>query len=842
MWIQKVIGSLFLTLLCLQQVKTVVNNGIKEIDYLVLNTTVEKNNTIDNDNSNSINADNVAESSEQKPVRREALHGIGVLYGPPSNAYGAPVDSYVPSIPSNVGLPIPTYGVPDAPSNNIIYPAPPPDVPPSLPQTYGVSAITPHFSPPKQFSSVKFNSHVLRSHKPLAFPKPVYGPPPYYGHKHQYGLPRPLFNVYKSKPIVNPPKFHYGPPKPLYLPYKLGATYGLPQVYVPPKVIYGPPKITHVSTSSLKYYPDPVPHGPPPGVPAPPTPPDIKYDGWQPIPGLISRPPSDTYGAPQVQHVGNQQYNVDLVPPPTNVYQKPHGISDSYNAPLSTVTGSGGIVGTSGNDHASRGTDHSDGGVSVVKSIGYEILSAPKPGGGTVYTTAPIPSYTQTNDNIYNLNELSSTLDSFSNVLSSSFESTLNGGNVFGLIPPSGVYGLPPSGSYGTPLLQKQTFGANIDSEYKPALIGEIEPNAPSTLYSLPNNKNPTSFQNYVQGSFNSGLQSTYNDNSPTSLPITSYTAPLSVVDSSYVYPQSDGALTTDSNFGASQTYSSSISGNYAVPYVKYQSSGHDCSKNSLPLPSLSYGVPAANSYSASLASLNTNIAGAHRETNYDKSDLQIAYSQTSNAVSNGTSKIEEIDERSNSDIRAKSLSEAAIGENELLKSQVIDLNNIPLQGALGSYTLQIQSANGETPNIPHNQVLNDGLLQSILNAIEQPQQNTATILSQPLLHLQQIPPQSQQPLSYDFIQNHNNRNVVTKNIVVTPPPLSINGDKQLDKNLALIDNNEIALYFNNNEAKNRDVEQYGSYVTFKSGNSNYTYGDSKLQQDKIESIELKMQ
>lgn len=54
-------------------------------------------------------------------------------------------------------------------------------------------------------------------------------------------------------------------------------------------------------------------------------------------------------------------------------------------------------------------------------------------------------------------------------------------------------------------------------------------------------------------------------------------------------------------------------------------------------------------------------------------------------------------------------------------KSQSVD---IPVKGALGTYQLQFQSAgpagqNGAQP--PHEQILSDGLLQSILSAIEQP-------------------------------------------------------------------------------------------------------------------------
>lgn len=57
----------------------------------------------------------------------------------------------------------------------------------------------------------------------------------------------------------------------------------------------------------------------------------------------------------------------------------------------------------------------------------------------------------------------------------------------------------------------------------------------------------------------------------------------------------------------------------------------------------------------------------------------------------------------------------------------------IPVQGALGSYQLQFQSANplggqsNEVDGPDHKQLLSEGLLQSILSAIEQPQSNGFT-------------------------------------------------------------------------------------------------------------------
>lgn len=70
----------------------------------------------------------------------------------------------------------------------------------------------------------------------------------------------------------------------------------------------------------------------------------------------------------------------------------------------------------------------------------------------------------------------------------------------------------------------------------------------------------------------------------------------------------------------------------------------------------------------------------------------------------------------------------------DIISSQKSQSVTIPVQGALGSYQLQFQSADplgsgGNSIDVPnHQQFLSEGLLQSILNAIEQPGSNSQAI------------------------------------------------------------------------------------------------------------------
>ncbi|KAL0130087.1 hypothetical protein PUN28_002002 [Cardiocondyla obscurior] len=278
-----------------------------------------------------------------------------------SNTFDSPPDEYGPPLGSGFKGPAPVYGPPELVGNQgptPIYPPPPPELPPPvfgpLPISYGPPRnVKPQYGPPKQ--NFGFGA-------PSLFSKPTYGPP-----KLHYGLPKQHFTPpLGSFPPFRSPKPQYGPPLKLvatssqqYIPPKPGhgppipislETYGPP----PPKLAiqfnplpndeYGPPPLP-VSAPQPQYGPPagdlygPPPPAPPPGVPAPPTPPDIKYDGWQPIAGLTttpnqSGPPTDTYGPPLEAKHNYVESSSQLSHAQLSASMNSNVPSDSYGVPL----------------------------------------------------------------------------------------------------------------------------------------------------------------------------------------------------------------------------------------------------------------------------------------------------------------------------------------------------------------------------------------------------------------------------------------------------------------------------------------------------------------------------
>ncbi|KAL7299619.1 hypothetical protein TKK_0007381 [Trichogramma kaykai] len=287
-------------------------------------------------------------------------------------------DSYLPPPSSRYSGPKPVYGPPELTGvqPQQVYEAPPAEQPPPrsnapIPfSSYGPpSKPKPQYGPPKP------------QYGPPSKPKPQYGPPkPHYGPpqrppKPQYGPPKPQYGPPSRpprppKPQYGPPKPQYGPPKPEYGPPKVSSP--APQYDVPVKIpltveTYGPP--TKQSTIDFQpkphdtYGPPPQqsqpslpqqqygapnndlygpPPPPPPGVAAPPTPPEIKYDGWQPIAGQAQRPsdsygpppsaPSNEYGPPESQP--HQEYGPPPSPSQPALPQQQYGPpSDEYGPP-----------------------------------------------------------------------------------------------------------------------------------------------------------------------------------------------------------------------------------------------------------------------------------------------------------------------------------------------------------------------------------------------------------------------------------------------------------------------------------------------------------------------------
>lgn len=843
--------TILLALLTFPDARAVVNNGKSK--------TEEENKSASdvgeiNQAAQNTAGDVTVEDAEDTSIRREAH--LDVSYGAPVSVS---VDSYQPSGTGNLNLPVPVYGVPNAPSNNIIYPKPPPDIPP-LSQSSHLHgpAHNLYLSPPKPLygpPNIKYDVPSFNHRKPFNGGGGRYGPP-----RFQYGPPgKPLFNSkhkkfnYGNYKFSKPPNT-YGPPPGSfkksnfnhhftgdnhlshgntldisgfgngdahihtinldisginsnsistqygssdvsYNNYKVqevAAQYGPPQVEIlGPKPIYGPPQ------------PSPHPRPPHPGAPAPPTPPDIKYDGWQPIPGLISIGPLPTYGVPQDNyHVSTDlSYSKDLTPPlPSdahNVHHNHHdstrsqgslssvfvdtslssqasGVKDSYGAPLNIVTGSGEVVRTSGNEAHSHHNDHDSGqeGHLGFSSSGLSLQSQHSHHSNQIADSYGVPEDSYSPNGAYS----ASHNVQFNGKYRGSSSSSL------GLIPPSGLYGIPPDSQYGTPLFsssvgldtyklpspkhpvvhrepvptglidsivnKNQHYAHHFTTTYLPPPVRDIP--APSKQYGVPGSSNlfrssnhqATSFQNVQHSSSNP-----FNLNLNEGLSgISSYDIPLNTADGTYnsLYGKNNGQFGSDvvSLDLSHPGVTIDLTSDHSAQSLSSLSGSNDCNKKQQ-LPSLSYGVPSANSYTAALETLTTNIGGSYQntaqalpvpqaQTGYQTSEQHNTYGDLS------TSHTQKVHSEVNTNLienghdgkeYGKSVAQSFGPSSELIQSQSIDLNNIPLQGALGSYSLQIQSADGKSNGVPHGQVLNDGLLQSILAAIEQPQKGGTPII-----------------------------------------------------------------------------------------------------------------
>lgn len=307
-----------------------------------------------------------ANKEEDKQNEIKADERISNVYGPPSDDYGPPPGSSIKG-------PAPVYGPPELVGDQgptPIYPPPPPDVPPPVYgpplSSYGPPRnIKPLHGPPKQsfgpplsplpsklsFGSLKLHYGPPKQHygPPYSFasfrpPKPQYGPPlkftsslsnQYIGvgpsslgsAKPTHGPVIPVsLDAFALPPQKLPVQFssqpndNYGPPPPPSLPVLGEAQYGPPagDLYRPPPPIHPPV--------------------PPPGVPAPPTPPDIKYDGWQPIAGLSNQhgSPANSYGPPPDEHklLEGPSLGLHIGHSASNVVENPNVPNDSYGVPI----------------------------------------------------------------------------------------------------------------------------------------------------------------------------------------------------------------------------------------------------------------------------------------------------------------------------------------------------------------------------------------------------------------------------------------------------------------------------------------------------------------------------
>lgn len=305
----------------------------------------------------------VNKATSQVPLTKEEEKKPAKADDRISNTFPSSPEKYGPPLVPSFNGPAPVYGPPELVGNlgpTAVYP-PLQELPPLTFELPDISNLSP---PPLRSPKPQYELPLKQSFASTSLlPKPTYGPPKlHYGppkhfasfpsfrfQKPQYAPPLKLVGT-SSQQYVPPSASQYGPPKPSHgppIPISL-ETYGPP----PPKLAiqfnplpndeYGPPPQPQYGPPAGDLY-GPPPPAPPPGVPAPPTPPDIKYDGWLPIPGLAgspnqSGPPTDTYGPPTAaKHnyaEGSSPSGTHLSHASLSVSTNSNVPSDSYGMPI----------------------------------------------------------------------------------------------------------------------------------------------------------------------------------------------------------------------------------------------------------------------------------------------------------------------------------------------------------------------------------------------------------------------------------------------------------------------------------------------------------------------------
>lgn len=155
----------------------------------------------------------------------------------------------------------------------------------------------------------------------------------------------------------------------------------------------------------------------------------------------------------------------------------------------------------------------------------------------------------------------------------------------------------------------------------------------------------------------------------------------------------------------ASEHHSSGLSSNYEIPSIQLEIPNH----NSIDFnsPSNSYGPPASGPAST-----------------LDVRGLEALESRNSAVISTEHHNVISAGQQTNIEGNLPGLSEglSSTGLN-FISAQESQSIQVPAQGQLGQYQLHIQSSNSDGNRIDgqnHQQILSDGLLQSILSAVEQ--------------------------------------------------------------------------------------------------------------------------
>lgn len=300
-----------------------------------------------------------------------------------------------------------------------------------------------------------------------------------------------------------------------------------------------------------------------------------------------------------------------------------------------------------------------------------------------------------------------------------SFSKPVYRGPPVGLMPPSGVYGVPPGGTYAGLAIQHGTVSGNL----KPWPVPGSAPKRPIPFRPPVPQGLLESIGHNVQHLDNFGVKQHHGGGV--------YLPPPSEIPAP---PHGLNALPLENS---QRPFLSQHNIGYSH---EGRGGGHDCGHGPQVLQD-SYGPPPSGTVQP------TSEGGSHG-TGFDLGEIPVGHQP--HAVygvpdfgpgphpSGGDSLAYDTEVRSAAVPAGQSSPESS--EEEKTKAEVSGLTGldvisaqksqsitIPVQGALGTYQLQFQAADplaggdGNAIDAPHQQLLSQGLLQSILSAIEQP-------------------------------------------------------------------------------------------------------------------------
>ncbi|XP_049287402.1 uncharacterized protein LOC125765916 [Anopheles funestus] len=613
-------------------------------------------------------------------------------------------DSYGPPPATGPELPAPVYGAPAVAH----YPPPPPDVPPPAPalppvqvphKEYGVPVQS--YGPPNV--NIEYGPPPAPAPKPIyhSYPKPpqYHGPPPSHHkksssfleqlfstfgfggsdddhHSHHHHAPKPVYGPPSHPaPVYGPPAGPVLPPKPAYGPLISAPqpVYGPPIHQAPPKPLYGPPKPAYgppiqsgfaVQSSSFGHQSGSFGHHPGSPVHAPPTPPEIKCDGWKPIAGPVVQPEV---------HAPESSYG----PPPSGDFLATHHQIESSGVGVSS-----GDIGLQlpKLEHGPVFNSHSElhSGLELPKGNSYEVHS---------------------------------------NFISDS-------------------YGAPPADSF-------------LPGKYKPSFVKPLPPpppppqklHFPPAPHYGPPMRHPG--LGISHGSVSGNLKPWPVSGSPPRHPI-AYRPPVpqGLIESI------GHAVEHQENFGTKPSYSGDV---YLPPPTRDVAHSGPSSLELNALPSeqpakpflTQHQLPEAQAYVQEPRYQSHDIVSVSSDCGHGPTSVDVQQSIQTNQLSivgpsatasysaDYSNNIQDHYDGAGSSRHVQTSSlpglDGGLGGLELISAQKSQSLSIPVQGQHGSYQLQFQSADPQgAGSAPHEQILSEGLLQSILSAIEQPQQHRA--------------------------------------------------------------------------------------------------------------------